>query len=212
MTQQHNQLLLALKDTHLILSTLLSSAALDPSTEARDCLEVFDQYEWAMKPGCDETRYQALLEKGNSGTMTEDELDEFMEMVSWEGEVHAYYAIRLGQVAIETYGQLLETAEATPEVEEYMTVAMSTAHLTKEDLDALEAAEREDDQMVLKRESGYFIKLYDVCDEEGVERNYRHGHSDTIKDIIRWALESGYRMIEFDGDATVMAQFPTFEW
>lgn len=212
MTQHHNELLSALKETHLILSTLLGSAALDPSTEARDCLDVFHEYEWVRKPDCNEVRFQALVEKGNNGTMTEDELDEFMDMVSWESEPHAYFAICQGQAAIEEYAQLLETAEATPEVEEYMTVAMSTAHLTKEDLEALVQAAREDDQMVLTRESGYFIKLYDACDDEGVDRNYRHGHSDTIKDIIRWALESGYRMIEFDGDATVMAQFPTFEW
>ena len=92
--------------------------------------------------------------------------------------------------------------------EEYKVVAMSTSHLTEEDRDLLVEAVNDADQMVLERETGFFIKLFD----EEVPHNYRHGHSETIKDIIRWAHDSGYRMIEFDSDAEVLNQFPVFEW
>ena len=60
------------------------------------------------------------------------------------------------------------------------------------------------------RETGFFIKLYE--DEQSEDVNLYHGYSETIKDIIRWAYESGYRMIEFDCDANVLPQFPVFDW
>lgn len=92
--------------------------------------------------------------------------------------------------------------------EHYQVVAMSTGHLTEKDRDALAEAVSDGDQMALQRQSGFFLKLFD----EESPRNYRHGHSETIKDIIRWAHQSGYRMIEFDCDAQVLPQFPVFDW
>lgn len=98
-------------------------------------------------------------------------------------------------------------AEGQPE-ERYLVVAMSTGHLTKEDRDSLVEAVNDGDQMVLQRRSGFFLKLF----EEESPSNYHHGHSETIKDIIRWAHQSGYRMIEFDCDAQVLPHFPVFDW
>ena len=79
-----------------ILSDLLASAALDPLSEGRDCLEHFNEYEWQMISGKDTDRFQLLLAKGNEGTMTSSELNEFMAMVSQEGQLHLYYTLWIG--------------------------------------------------------------------------------------------------------------------
>jgi len=92
--------------------------------------------------------------------------------------------------------------------EDYKVVVLSTAHLTEEDRDALAEAVADGEQMVLQRETGFYLKLY----PEDTPDNFRHGHSDSIKNIIRWAHQAGYRMIEFDCDAAVMQGFPVFDW
>lgn len=201
---------------YMILGELLNSAALDRDTEAKDCMEVFVEYEWAMTPSCDEALFQELLEKGNNGTITIDELDDFMDMVSREGQTHVYFSIHQGIKAIAEYNdQVRSSGAGKPTLETYEVVALSTGHLTLEDRNALEDAANEGDPMVLKRDTGFFIKFYpaDPDDNEGISSsNLRHGHSETIKDIIRWALKSGYSMIEFDSDADTLDQFPTFDW
>lgn len=96
-------------------------------------------------------------------------------------------------------------------VETYKVVALCTAHLTWKDNELLTiAAEDPDEAMVMSREYGFFIKLY--TDKESVKDNYRHGHSEAIKNIIAWALTHGIEMIEFDRDAGCVDGFPTFEW
>jgi len=93
--------------------------------------------------------------------------------------------------------------------ESYRAVAISTSHLTEKDRDALEeTAQDQEETMVMSREYGFFIKLY----PDDSVLNYRYGHSDTIKDIIKWAVHSEYQMIEFDRDAGALEQFPEFEW
>lgn len=201
---------------YMILGELLNSAALDRDTEAKDCVDVFGEYEWAMTPGCDEALFQKLLKRGNNGTITTDELDDFMDMVSREGQTHVYFSIHQGIKAIAEYNDQVRSSRAgQPALETYEVVALSTGHLTLEDRDALEDAANEGDPMVLKRDTGFFIKFYPAGpeDNEGISpSNLRHGHSETIKDIIRWALKSGYSMIEFDSDADMLEQFPTFDW
>lgn len=99
---------------------------------------------------------------------------------------------------------------ALPE-ERYLVVAMSTGHLTEADNDVLTAAADDvDESMVMGRDTGFLIKLYKDELSEGL--NLHHGHSETIKDIIKWAYERGYQMIEFDSGAEVLPQFPTFDW
>lgn len=93
------------------------------------------------------------------------------------------------------------------EEEHYQVVAMSTSHLTEADRDSLLGAVGQRDQMVLQRDTGFFVKLF--VDE--TESNFRHGDSETIKNIIRWAHRSGYQMIEFDCDAAVLPRFPVFD-
>lgn len=201
----------AYQESYTILRELLDSAALDLSTEASDCLEVFNQYDWEMQPGCDEFEFQCLRDKGNSGSMTEDELDEFMEMVSRDGQTHIYFSIYQGHRAIKDYNNALlaDSVSSTPApVEEYKVVALSTGHLTEADRDALADAINDGDHMVLQRESGFFLKLY----EENTCLNLCHGHSESIKEIIQWAHKAGYLMLEFDADAMVLPQFPVYDW
>lgn len=107
-TAEHSpRLYTALKNTYTILGCLLNSAALDMSTEAKDCLEVFDQYDWLMAEGCDATRFLALKDKGNAGTMVKEELDEFIGMVSDDGEVHLYFFIARGHAAVAEYNDIV---------------------------------------------------------------------------------------------------------
>lgn len=98
----------AFASIYSILSNLLVSASLDPSTEAKDCLAVFDEYEWIMKPSCERVRFELLVERGNSGTLSLDELDEFMNLVSDEGDLHHYYFIFHGKHAIYDYRELFK--------------------------------------------------------------------------------------------------------
>jgi hypothetical protein len=96
-------------------------------------------------------------------------------------------------------------------VETYKVAALCTAHLTEKDSELLKiAGDDPDENMVMSREYGFFIKLY--SDEAAVNDNYRHGHSEAINNIIAWALAHGVELIEFDRDAGCVDGFPTFDW
>lgn len=96
----------------------------------------------------------------------------------------------------------------TDDLEQYSCVALNLHHLTEDDARCLREAVAEGDNSVLEREYGFFIKLLD----EDSPRNLRHGHSDALKEIIRWAHSVGHLMIEFDLDVDAIDLFPTFEW
>lgn len=104
---------------------------------------------------------------------------------------------------------ILPTLPAADEVETYAVVAMSTGHLTIEDRDALqEAADCAEENMVMARPTGFFIKLYDLADSNDL----RHGHSESIKRIIQWAKGLGFQMLEFDESAGEISCFPVYDW
>lgn len=99
--------------------------------------------------------------------------------------------------------------DANQPEEQYRVIAISTGHLTEEDISALEiAADDSDENMVLERDTGFFIKLYEDDEDGGI--NLRHGHSDTIQTLIQWCHAAGFRMIEFDCDAPTLPHFPVF--
>lgn len=106
-------------------------------------------------------------------------------------------------------GSAGQISPADDGLETYRVVALSTAHLTQADIQALGASVDRGDPKVLKRESGFFIKLYRG---EYESKNYRHGHSMALKQIIHWALMNGFEMIEFDNSADASDRFPTFDW
>src|SRR5690554_6179707 len=95
------------------------------------------------------------------------------------------------------------------EIETYAVVALSTGHLTKEDVQSLqEAADDSEENMVMARPTGFFIKLYDLADSDDL----RHGHSESIKRIIQWAKGLGFQGIEFDGAANALPCFRVYNW
>ena len=198
----------ALENMSVILGELLDSAPLDNSSEAKDCLEVFDQHEWEMKPGGDTKRFQQLKVKGVSNTMTLNELDEFIGMVTRDGQTHVYFSIMEAKKALEEYRLYIKTLNSPSSPEEYSVCAVSTGHLTQSDRDALKEAALSNDPMIMKRLSGFFVKLY----PHDISSNYHQDWSESLKNIICWVHESGYQMIEFDCDAGVLPQFPVFDW
>lgn len=205
----------AFNSVYGLLGKLLDSAALDSDSEAKDCLEVFDQYNWLMAVGNDAARFAELKALGNAGEMALAELNEFMGMVSERGETHIYHAVYKGQNAIADL-QAMQQACATV-TDEYRAVAISIAHLTQGDTAAFDLAISGGETQLMKRDYGYFLKLLeeddDCADNFNLnDGNYRHGSSETIKNIIQWAYSAGYRLIEFDCDAQALEMFPTFEW
>lgn len=89
----------------------------------------------------------------------------------------------------------------------YKVVVLSTAHLTESDKDAMELGDHENSQMIMKRDTGFFVKLYDE-----LESNYCGFMSESLLKIIRWAHHERFSMIEFDSDARELSQFETFDW
>ena len=92
------------------------------------------------------------------------------------------------------------------QAEQYRCVALSTAHIKKVDLMALDR-QSEDEQMVLVRDTGYFIKLY-----EEEDYNCHSSYSLRLNVLIRKAHMAGFRMIELDRDAPILDNFPSSEW
>ena len=84
-----------------ILERLLDSSAL--SEEKRDCLDQFAFYDWQPLPGCDKARFNELLEKGKDefgDGLSVCELNEFIEMVSDEGDTHIYFELQRARIAL----------------------------------------------------------------------------------------------------------------
>ena len=91
MTTPTNTLLVQARDC---LSALIDSSFLDAKEMANDCLEAFDTYEWKPKSDLSETdgvRWVELHQKGNDGKLGDEELSEFLELTTSEGQTHPYY-------------------------------------------------------------------------------------------------------------------------
>jgi len=99
---------------------------------------------------------------------------------------------------------LLEEIRATED--QYKTIAVSTIHLSEQDKARLtELADDKMCNMVLERDTGWFIKLYDETESN------EHGVSDSLNLIFTVCLEAGFRMIEFDCDAQSYECLSTYE-
>ena len=79
--------------------------------------------------------------------------------------------------------------------EQYKTLCISTGDLGVQDLHNLKHI---DSQMVMERDTGFFIKLYD---EEEYNMDEFQGLDWKTKVIINAARDAGFRMIEIDCDA-----------
>lgn len=101
----------ALKNSTSLLEKLLGSIALNKDSEAKDCLEVFDQYNWQMTDGENQVEFDRLKQLGNLGEMSVVELNAFMEMTSDEGEHHNYLTIINAEKLVSDNKQMLAGIE-----------------------------------------------------------------------------------------------------
>jgi hypothetical protein len=91
--------------------------------------------------------------------------------------------------------------------EVYKAMALSTAHLTEEDNEALHYRAQVVRTMVTEREYGYLMKL---CMDEAMDVD--EAYSPALNGVIQFAIKEGFQLIEFDRDAPVSEQFQQFEW
>jgi hypothetical protein len=94
-------------------------------------------------------------------------------------------------------------------VDQYKTLCVSTAHLTPDDMEAIEVLAKDIDcNMITGRDTGFFVKLYE---EPEYNKEYS-GCSDHFHHILISAFNNGYRMVEFDSQAEKYDYFPLFDW
>jgi hypothetical protein len=89
----------------------------------------------------------------------------------------------------------------------YNVISISTSHISNEDRIRLDVYSNDKTcNMIMNRDSGWFIKLYD--DESA---NEAHGLSAPLTTLLNVCLNLGFRMIEFDSDATVYEALTCFD-
>jgi len=91
--------------------------------------------------------------------------------------------------------------------ESYKVLVLSTAHLRDYDIQRLTHKARDpDNNMVMERDTGFFIKFYEDIDLDQDEKQ-----SLNFNVIVATALAEGFRMLEFDRDAPVYDDFASYE-
>ena len=76
-----------------VVSDLLDSATLDKKVEGGFTLELFDHYDWQMRPGCDPDEFAKAKQEFADGLRDVDDLDDFMAMVYEDGQHDTYFLI-----------------------------------------------------------------------------------------------------------------------
>ncbi len=100
---------------------------------------------------------------------------------------------------------LLEN-ELAATIDSYKVIGICNAHLCEGDKSMLDMMASDDEcNMVMKRDTGWFVKLYDAP-----EFNEREDMSSNLKKLLRGCLGAGFRMIEFDADAAYYSHLETF--
>ncbi|HAS6975738.1 TPA: hypothetical protein I7297_15270 [Vibrio parahaemolyticus] len=91
--------------------------------------------------------------------------------------------------------------------DQYKTLGVSICHIPLDEHEALnELSYAPDCNMIMGRNTGWLIKLYDEP-ENNLGYN---GMGEEFHNILVSAVKAGYRMIEIDADAQVHDQFPIF--
>lgn len=100
--------------------------------------------------------------------------------------------------------------ELTHCAEQYKCIAISTGHLSPDDLDRLHRIVSGGAcNMVMKRDTGFFVKLYG----DSVEvPDHFVGMSDQFNGLLSQVALAGYLLVEFDCDAQVYSCFPVFNY
>ncbi len=95
----------------------------------------------------------------------------------------------------------------------YQCIGVNLAHLKEDDKHALDCMTS--DSMVMERDTGWFVKLYEKDDEsKSVKELYKQmypGATDNLLSIMCAAYCAGFRLIEFDTDALYIDVFPVFD-
>ena len=92
-------------------------------------------------------------------------------------------------------------------METYQVIALSTSHIEEDDTGALRIAAFQTN-MVIERESGFFIKLY-MNDLAG---NLRGDYSPSLCKVIEFAFNNDFQMIELDSDAEAIPELDQHDW
>ncbi len=99
------------------------------------------------------------------------------------------------------------STELEKSIDQYRVVCLSTGHVTDTDREVLEdLARNRKENMIMGREYGWFIKLYED------EATRFEGVSEHVHHILDAAFNAGFRMVEFDRDAKIYNTLPTFNW
>ena len=90
--------------------------------------------------------------------------------------------------------------------ESYSCLVCSTGHLKQTGLRGLEEMAAGGDSMVMARDTGLFIKLY-----EEEKYNNRPEYCAELLTLIQFAQENGHKLIELDCDAETLPIFPVYD-
>ena len=95
----------------------------------------------------------------------------------------------------------------------YQCIGVNLDHLKEDDKHALDCMTS--DSMVMERDTGWFVKLYEVDSEpQCIEEHYKQmypGATDNLLSIMGAVYSAGFRLIEFDTDALYIDELPVFD-
>lgn len=114
----------------------------------------------------------------------------------------------VGDVAAITSEQINCLSASFSNRETYLALALSSCHLSDEDEADLTRLAKQGGS-VMARDVGFFLKLpQSEFIDEFIEAD---GLSESLSNIVRWASNHDFALIEFDCDADVFEQFPVYE-
>lgn len=114
----------------------------------------------------------------------------------------------LWKVILETMSEIRKEQKRIEEGESYRVMAISISHITELDSTFLSKLANDGDNMIMERDSGFFIKLYG----DELELNEREELSVSLNKIITHACNHGFQMIEIDQAIPALDIFRVHEW
>lgn len=100
----------------------------------------------------------------------------------------------------------IKNNELTTSSDQYKALGINISHFSAQDIETLTSmANDENTNMVVARETGFFIKLYDDVNAE------YQGATIALQNLFKTVRQAGYRLIEVDTDAKTYNTLETFE-
>jgi hypothetical protein len=116
-------------------------------------------------------------------------------------------AEEVSTAAKKVYGMLSSGRVHQPETEDqYLCIALSTKHVERA---VMEQLDEHRSDMILKRDTGFFIKLFEEFDS--VVELFK-GYPNSFLDMLDLLHQRDFRMIEIDCDAMVNPCLATYSW